>query len=664
MYKVIDFIPKFYNIGSALARKQEICLLRSGSDRSYFSDMAADVPASAPSIHKLNQHMKKLLPLVTIFTCCSFLFAQPNLSLQSFASGFSRLTDLTHCGDDRLFVLERDGRIRIIGADGTVQATPFLDINPRVNSSQSEQGLLGLAFHPDYLNNGYFYVYYTANNENTQVSRFSVSADPNLADANSELKILDANQPFWNHNGGCMKFGPDGYLYISLGDGGSGGDPQNNGQKRQTFLGKLLRIDVDNGTPYAIPADNPFADDDETLDEIWALGLRNAWRFSFDRVTGDLWMGDVGQSNWEEINFQPANSTGGENYGWRCYEGDHPFNTSNCAAMSEMTFPVFEYSNSFSQGCSVTGGFVYRGCQFPALYGRYLFTDFCSGKFWSITPDGNDWQTVELADLNNNIFSSFGENNDGELFVTGHGNGTVYRITSSSGFLAATNETCTSNNDGAIAITIPTDQLTDPVWNDGSTELNRTGLAPGLYNLEVKTTNNCVFSGQIEVAAGLPYPDQPLITIDNDNVLSTAVVADSYQWYLNGNEIAGATSSSYTAVESGDYQVVAINGNNCSTASDEVSITVTATWEQLGLEQVSLSPNPFNNSILLRIAASQPTTVSIRFSDANGKVIQQEKQVVPGTFEKNYDLHQLPAGVYFLQLKTENGEWSEQIVKQ
>ena len=194
--------------------------------------------------------MKKSLLTALLMASCFFLFAQPNFSLQNFASGFTRLTDITNCGDDRLFVVERDGRIRIIQADGTVQAIPFLDINPRVNSGQSEQGLLGLAFHPDYLNNGYFYVYYTANNENTQVSRFSVSAnDPNAADPDSELKMLDASQPYWNHNGGCMKFGPDGYLYISIGDGGSGGDPQGNGQNRQTFLGKLLRIDVDNGSP-------------------------------------------------------------------------------------------------------------------------------------------------------------------------------------------------------------------------------------------------------------------------------------------------------------------------------------------------------------------------------------------------------------------------------
>lgn len=608
--------------------------------------------------------MKKPLLTITFLAFCLFLLAQPNLSLQSFASGFSRPTDITNCGDDRLFVVERDGRIRIIQADGTVQSTPFLDINPRVNSGQTEQGLLGLAFHPDYLNNGYFYVYYTDNGEDTQVSRFSVStANPNAADPDSELKMLAANQPFWNHNGGCMKFGPDGYLYISLGDGGSGGDPQGNGQNRQTFLGKMLRIDVDNGEPYTIPADNPFANDDQTLDEIWALGLRNAWRFSFDRVTGDMWIGDVGQNEWEEIDFQPANSPGGENYGWRCYEGNHTYNLGNCDDMSTMTFPVFEYSNSFTEGCSVTGGFVYRGCEMPGIYGHYIFADYCSGKFWTITPDGNNWKTVELANLNNNNFSAFGETNTGELFVIGHGNGAVAKITSTSGILAVANETCEGQNDGSISLTIPTDQLIDAVWSDGSTDLERTGLAPGMYSLEVKTTNGCVFTEEKEVTAGPAYPAQPVITIGSDDLLSTDVVADSYQWFLNGNAIPGATSTSYTALETGNYSVVASNGNSCESASEEVSITVTATWVQLGFEQVSISPNPFDEGLLLQINSNEQMTVSIQFADASGQSIRQETQVVNGVFEKKYTLQDLPSGIYFITLKNDKGEWSQQVVK-
>ena len=231
--------------------------------------------------------------------------ADAQLVLESVATGFSQPVDIANAGDDRLFIVERAGRIRII-ADGAVLPTPFLNISSQVNNSPNERGLLGLAFHPDYETNGYFYVNYTISNGDTRVSRFSVANDPNTADPGSEMVILEVDQPEWNHNGGCLKFGPDGYLYIGVGDGGGFNDnhgPIGNGQNTQTLLGKMLRIDVDNGTPYSIPASNPFVGNDNVLDEIWAIGLRNPWRFSFDSETGDLWIGDVGQNIWEEIDF-------------------------------------------------------------------------------------------------------------------------------------------------------------------------------------------------------------------------------------------------------------------------------------------------------------------------------------------------------------------------
>ena len=550
------------------------------------------------SIHQSinSPNMKKSIFTTGVLALCLSLFAQPDFSLENIAGSFNRLVDITNCGDDRLFVVERNGTIRIIQPDGSVLPTPFLNIDPIVDSGQSEQGLLGLAFHPDYLNNGYFYVYYIDNQEDTQLSRFSVSAaDPNVADPNSEFKILDTPQPFWNHNGGCIKFGPDGYLYISLGDGGSGGDPQNNGQKRSTFLGKMLRIDVDTGDPYAIPADNPFADDDFTLDEIWSLGLRNVWRFSFDQVTGDMWMGDVGQDDWEEVSFQPASSSGGENYGWRCYEGDHTFNTNGCPAMSEMTFPVYEYSNSFSQGCSVTGGCVYRGCEMPGLYGHYIFADYCSGKFWSITPDTastNGWKTVELANLNNNNFSAFGENSAGELFAVGHGNGVVYKIISSSGMLTATDETIAGASDGTISFTIPVDQFVETTWSDGSTEIKRINLAPGLYSVTVTTSNACEFIEEIEI-------------------------------------LGGASPS----------------------------------FELLGINTLTLTPNPFDHSLLLQLESSRPLEAEIQLSEATGRTLRQEQVSINSHFQKEYNLQDLPPGVYIFTIKNDQGEWSERVVK-
>lgn len=370
------------------------------------------------------------LSLLLISSC--FLHAQIQLELITFATGFSQPVDIANAGDARLFIVEKRGIIHILDADGQRLPQPFLDIDDRVRSAENERGLLGLAFHPDYAENGYFYVNYTGNDGDTRISRFQVSEDdPNIAEPESEQILLTVQQPQANHNGGDLAFGPDGYLYISLGDGGGSGDPTNSGQTRTTLLGKMLRIDVDNGNPYSIPADNPFAEDDFTLDEIWALGLRNPWRFSFDRETGDLWIADVGQNAFEEINFQPADSPGGENYGWRCYEGNATFNTNNCPAASELTFPAQTYAHvgNFCGG-SVTGGYVYRGSAYSALQGAYIYADFCKGQIWSLRPDGTGrWENTELLDGVDSDFVAFGEDQSGELYLAGISSGNIYRVT-------------------------------------------------------------------------------------------------------------------------------------------------------------------------------------------------------------------------------------------
>lgn len=372
------------------------------------------------------------------FSIFLFLFftlslqAQLDIELQQVASGFSSPVDITHAGDERLFIVERSGRIKIMDCDRTVLSEPFLDIDNKVTptSGQNEQGLLGLAFHPDFQNNGYFFVHYTANTEDGVIARYSVNpSNPNIADPDSEEIILNIDQPTWNHNGGCLKFGPDGYLYIGLGDGGFANDPGNRAQNRQNFLGKMLRLDVDNGTPYSIPESNPFAVDDETLDEIWAIGLRNPWRFSFDKETGDLWIGDVGQGQWEEINFQAADSPGGENYGWRCYEGNHNFNTSGCNGIGEYVGAIAEYNHQGFTHCSVTGGFVYRGAKFPSLVGQYLYVDYCSGRFWATSADGSGgWNTEQLGSFPGYGISTFGEDINGEMYAASLGQGRIYRV--------------------------------------------------------------------------------------------------------------------------------------------------------------------------------------------------------------------------------------------
>ncbi|MEM9546771.1 MAG: PQQ-dependent sugar dehydrogenase [Bacteroidota bacterium] len=355
------------------------------------------------------------------------------MDLELFASEFSRPLDIANAGDDRLFVVERRGAIKIVDLEGNVFAEPFIDLDPVVfnSSNQDERGLLGMTFHPDYANNGYFFVNYIDNDGNTIIERYQVDAsDPNKADDTSGELIIEIEQPVWNHNGGCLKFGSDGFLYIGMGDGGAGNDPDNYGQNRLSLLGKMLRIDVDNGLPYTIPEDNPFANDDFTLDEIWAIGMRNPWRFSFDQLTGDLWIGDVGQGALEEIDFQPVDSPGGENYGWRCYEGTAFTNISSMADCQEnYVDPVFEVAHQgFSGPCSITGGYVYRGTQYSELVGKYVCADYCTGDFYIVEPDGNGgWQGNEVAQFPYAV-STFGEDVNGELYIASFSSGEIYHI--------------------------------------------------------------------------------------------------------------------------------------------------------------------------------------------------------------------------------------------
>jgi len=324
-------------------------------------------------------------------------------------------------GSGRLFILEQRGNIRIL-QNGELLATPFLDLRSQVGVNSNEQGLLGLAFHPNYEQNGTFFINYTDLNGNTVISRLQVSSDPNIANPNSETPILQVNQPFGNHNGGHLLFGPDGYLYIGLGDGGSANDPKRNGQNITTLLGSMLRLDIDNGNPYTIPSDNPYISG-KGLPEIWASGLRNPWRYSFDRLTGDLFIGDVGQNQWEEINLWEAASPNGVNFGWNFWEGLHPFEGSP-PKDANFIFPIWEYSHEL--GCSVTGGYSYRG-SLPDWQGIYIYGDFCTGYVWGLLKDtNNNWQNTLLFQTDFNI-TSFGEDQAGEVFLVDRA-GSIYKL--------------------------------------------------------------------------------------------------------------------------------------------------------------------------------------------------------------------------------------------
>lgn len=376
-----------------------------------------------------------VLALAALFLLAGCLFspgrtvtASP-IALERVGPTFSQplLVAATPAHPDTLFVVEKIGRIQVLKS-GQLQPQPLLDIRGLV-SSGFEQGLLGLAFHPDFSTNGYFYVNYTDRSGHTQVVRYQAAPGTLTAEPDSATVLLTIEQPAANHNGGMIAFGPDGYLYIGTGDGGRAGDPWGNAQNQATLLGKLLRIDVDGAVPYAVPPTNPFVHDDAAKPEIWAWGLRNPWRFSFDRETGDLYIADVGQNAWEEVNFEPAGHPGGRNYGWNTMEGTHCYPASASCSTEGLVLPVIEYSHQATGGCSVTGGYVYRGSAIPSLYGRYLFSDYCSGEIWMAErgAEGSLWEMTSLLQTGMQI-SSFGEDNEGELYVTDIGGGGVYKI--------------------------------------------------------------------------------------------------------------------------------------------------------------------------------------------------------------------------------------------
>jgi glucose/arabinose dehydrogenase len=367
------------------------------------------------------------LAVIVIITASCKKSTSSDITLEVFATDLKKPVGIVSAGDSRLFIIEQEGTITILDSAGNADSVKFLDISDRVVFG-GERGLLGLAFHPDYATNGWFYINYIGENDSTRISRFGVMQNnPDRADPGSEVNLIALKQPYENHDGGNLIFGPDGYLYIGLGDGGSSGDPENRAQNKKVLFGKMLRINVNGGNPYTVPASNPFyGDTSAAAGEIWAYGLRNPWRFSFDRLTGDLWIADVGQNQYEEINYQPASGSGGENYGWRCYEAENDYNLDNCDTMAAFVFPVHVYEHGVE--CSVTGGYVYRGKETSPYYARYFFADFCSDKIWTLREQGGSWVEEEYGQFPGNSISTFGEDVNGELYVAGHTSGMIYRL--------------------------------------------------------------------------------------------------------------------------------------------------------------------------------------------------------------------------------------------
>ena len=365
-------------------------------------------------------------------TPSAFSAGAVDLTFTSVATGLSKPVLVTHAGDGsgRIFIVEQVGRIRVKAPGGALST--FLDIRSSV-SKGSEQGLLGLAFHPNYESNGYFFVNYTNTAGDTIIKRYKVSSDPNKASTSGTKQILRVDQPYANHNGGHLAFGKDGYLYIGMGDGGSSGDPGNRAQNLNSLLGKMLRINVDSGSTstraYGIPSSNPYVGK-TGRDEIWSRGLRNPWRWSFDRLTGDLWIGDVGQNRYEEVDRSKRLTSGagkGANYGWRVMEGRHCYSPSSGCSTSGKVLPIVEYTHA-SGRCSVTGGYVYRGSASPVMAGGYFFADYCSGEIWAISAGASSPASRVLVHNTSYLISSFGEDEAGELYITDLAGGKVYRL--------------------------------------------------------------------------------------------------------------------------------------------------------------------------------------------------------------------------------------------
>lgn len=627
----------------------------------------------------MNAIFRPLFLLISLVLISSSLNAQ-TINVTPWISGFSSIVGAHWKPNDTLiYVVEQAGKIRRVSKDGQILPIDYADITSKVLSG-GERGLLGIAFHPDYSNNGYLYVNYTRKPDgNTVISRFQKGGSiSDVIDPTTEKILLVVPQPFSNHNGGQIQFGPDGYLYIGMGDGGSGGDPNNNSQNKKSFLGKMLRIDVNNGDPYGIPPTNPFATNPDYLPEIWALGVRNPWRFTFDRQAGDMWIADVGQDEYEEIDFQAAGDVTGHNYGWRCYEGNEPYNTNGCGAQSEYTFPISVITHS-GGNCSVTGGFVYRGSKNPGLKDKYIFTDYCSGNIWAITNNGggsftrNDI-TQENAKIKNALVS-FAEDLDGEIYLLGSGR--IYKIEETSCILEAnvlsSGKTSICNGDSATLVAELNTQADIQWYKDGVPLTGKTTdklvvLEGGDYSIVATLAGNCADTSDIltitvttpVVGNFINLPD----TICQDDTLQLSA-------FPGGGSFSGTgiTGNIFNAegLSSGGYTITYAYTDNGCPAQIETQIqvkdcTVIGTFNPV-LSKWIISPNPFQSQIAIRtVDYKGPVDLILRDGSAKEIYRKQIKETASG--EKIIlDGLNLVSGIYFLEIRTKEGNFIKKITR-
>jgi glucose/arabinose dehydrogenase len=556
-----------------------------------------------------------LLPLLTLSQ------TRPLLKLDVFSSGY---TDPLAIRNDRvnpwLYVVQRNGIIFIADTLGNKLPLPFLNITNRVLSG-GERGLLGLAFDPDFSNNRRFYVNYTRSGDGaTVIASLKVREDnPLRADSLSLKVLLTIAQPFSNHNGGDIHFAKDGYLYIGMGDGGSAGDPGNRSQDNNDLLGKMLRIKIETDSTYSIPPDNPFVGVPSAKPEIWATGLRNPWRFSFDRLSDDLWIGDVGQSAREEVNYVPSPKSAGLNFGWRCYEGELPYNTNGCEPFANYYAPAFTYDRTTTGGRSITGGYVYRGTQYPDLYGYYVCADYVSRNFWMLKP-GDTLEVIPQLGLLASVVS-FGEDINGELYLTSL-NGNVYKVGSQCtdlvlDSLKITDATCEQAANGSIQAFISTENgpLTYQ-WSIPGTGETLSGLSPGKYTLRAQNQIGCWLTATAEVGFG--NVEAPVIIRSGDSLLASG--NGTFQWFLDGVQIDGADQNFIVPAENGSYTVVVTDKDGCLAQSEPFAFQSTAIASTLR-DIIRIFPNPAKDYLAVSVLSGKVGMYRYQLMDLSGRIM-------------------------------------------
>jgi glucose/arabinose dehydrogenase len=617
--------------------------------------------------------------------------AYPNLT-------FSSPVDLQYApdGTDRVFVVEQSGIIKVLENNRNTTTTKvFLDITDRVTSG-GETGLLGLAFHPDYANNGYFYVYYTTPSPlRSHISRFQVTSNPDSADKNSEFLLMEVSQPYSNHNGGRTIFGPDGYLYIGFGDGGSEGDPNGYGQNRTVFYGKILRIDVDNpsgGMNYGIPPDNPFVGNTQGWkEEIFSYGMRNPWRFSFDLQTGWLWCGDVGQNQWEEVDT----ITVGGNYGWSCYEGNHSYNTSQCTG-TDYRFPIWEYSHS-GGNCSISGGYVYRGMRRPELTGEYVYGDYCSRNMWRLNYGGST-VTNSLINTAASSILALGVDKNNEFYIL-CSNGKIYEftpaisapsnLTTSSGTSGVVDLNWVDNSDNESGFRIQRKDSTNIFSDVGTVGTGVTSFSDNVSNITTYTYRVIAYNDS--AVSNYSNESQIVITSVPVEMISFSANVSENKVTLNWVTATEKNNKGFDIERSFDENwkpIGFITGHGTSTEKHYYTFTDDLTndtyrgtlsyrlkqidfdgsYKYSGSVMVDLDlksrgyvldqnyPNPFNPSTKIRFNIPEESKVKVEVINVLGKIVADifNSDMQTGTYEKTWNASQFASGVYYIRMNAQS----------